>query len=227
MTWRIEELEDKTTATAYSDWNERWKTDEGRNKWLAPEVEVETLARFLLETGARRTLDLGCGVGRHSLFLASSGFFVVALDASEAGIAFARASKIAGDCNVSFLIALMTEFPLAESTFDYLLAWNVIYHGNRIIVEHTLGEIRRVLRPGGFFQGTMLSKRNRNYRQGREISPETFVLDGATDDKAHPHFYCDAVELESLFAGFDLLRLTDCEREGPGSNHWHFVAKRV
>jgi len=172
-------------------------------------------------------LDLGCGVGRHSLFLASSGFSVVAMDASLAGVAFARSLTFAGDCNVLFLIALMTEFPLRDCSFDYLLAWNVIYHGNRAIVEHTLGEIRRVLRPGGFFQGTMLSKRNLNYRQGREIAPETFVLDGADDDKAHPHFYCDSGELKSLFAGFDMLRLRDCEHDGPGSNHWHFVAKKI
>jgi SAM-dependent methyltransferase len=228
-------MEDRTTATAYCDWNEQWKSDEGRNKWLVPEPEVHATAHLLRETGASRAVDLGCGVGRHSLLLASLGFAVVALDGSDAGIAYAASKTM--QHKIHFLIGLMTDLPLRENSFDYLLAWNVIYHGNRTIVARTVEEIRRVLRPGGVFQGTMLSKANRFYGQGREIARDTFALDnhpslpsekGAeSHDKTHPHFYCDASELKTLFAGFDFLRLADCEHEGPGSNHWHFEARRI
>ena len=227
--------EDRTTATAYCDWNEQWKSDEGRNKWLVPEPEVQATARLLRETGASRAVDLGCGVGRHSLLLASLGFSVIALDGSDAGVAYAASE--AGQHKIHFLIGLMTDLPLGENSLDYLLAWNVIYHGNRTIVQRTLREIRRVLRPGGVFQGTMLSKGNRYYRQGREIAPDTFVLENppglppekgeVSHDKAHPHFYCDASGLVALFEGFELLRLADCEHGGPGSNHWHFEAKKI
>lgn len=228
-------MEDRTTATAYCDWNEQWKSVEGRSKWLAPEPEVRATAHLLRETGASRAVDLGCGVGRHSLLLASLGFSVIALDGSNAGIAYAASNAL--QHKVDFLIGLMTDLPLRENNFDYLLAWNVIYHGDRIIVSRTVEEIRHVLKPGGVFQGTMLSKGNRFYGQGREIAPDTFVLENHPDhppekgaeshDKTHPHFYCNASELKSLFTGFELLRLADCEHDGSGSNHWHFEARKI
>jgi SAM-dependent methyltransferase len=228
-------MEDRTTATAYCDWNEQWKSDEGRNKWLVPEPEVKETAHLLRKTGASLAVDLGCGVGRHSLLLASLGFSVVALDGSDAGIAYA--SLQAMQHKVDFLIGLMTDLPLRENSFDYLLAWNVIYHGNRTIVARTIEEIRRVLKHGGVFQGTMLSKGNRFYGKGREIAPDTFVLENPPDhlpekgaeshDKTHPHFYCDASELKALFTGFDIVRLADCEHDGPGTNHWHFEARKI
>ncbi len=182
-------------------------------------------ARLLREAGASRALDLGCGAGRHSIFLASLGFSVLAFDASISGIAFAR-SQVKGD-SINFAIGLMTELPIEDFSFDYLVAWNVIYHGNRTIVSRSLGEIRRVLRPGGFFQGTLLSKSNDRCGRGREIAPDTYVLEGAQDDKAHPHVYCNATDLAELFEGFDFVDLVDRRHETIGLNYWHLLAKRI
>ena len=101
---------------------------------------------------------------------------------------------------------LMTDLPFADDAFDYLLSFNVIYHGDPNIVSRALAEIRRVLRPGGtwILQLTMLSKRNVNYGRGDEIAPDTFVDRTADDDKVHPHFYCNAGELMVLLQGFEL-----------------------
>lgn len=70
----------------------------------------------------------------------------------------------------------------------------------------------------------MLSKRNINYRIGREIAPNTLV-GGDTSDKIHPHYYCNALELVRLFEGFELLSLVDREHQHSGSYHWHMVAE--
>jgi tellurite methyltransferase len=57
-----------------------------------------------------------------------------------------------------------------------------------------------------------------------------FVLGRAcrsgSDAKAHPHYYCDLAGLASLFAGFELLSLTQEEQRRPGSWHWHILAER-
>ncbi len=71
----------------------------------------------------------------------------------------------------------------------------------------------------------MLCKRNRNFRQAREVAPDTFVID-AISDKAHPHFCCDTHMLIEIFAGFEPLSLVDREHQRPGSWHWHLVATR-
>ena len=48
-------------------------------------------------------------------------------------------------------IGQMTRLPYAAAQFDYVLAFNVIYHGDAAIVRRVLDEIRRVLKPGGLF----------------------------------------------------------------------------
>ena len=214
------------TATAHRAWNEQWKSETGRRDWLKPESEVKEMAELLRNIGALTAMDLGCGIGRHSLFLASLGFSVFALDASDAGVDFARSVALTQMQPVHFLTGSITDLPCADESFDYLLAWNVIYHGNRDAVQKSLSEIRRVLRPGGIFQGTMLSKKNRFFGQGREIAADTFVFDGEVD-KSHPHFYCNQAELADLFDPMELLRVNDREQERPGSYHLHFVAMKV
>ncbi len=214
------------TATAHMAWNEQWKTETGRHDWLKPESEVKEMAELLRNIGALTALDLGCGVGRHSLFLASLGFSVFALDASRVGIDFARSLLLQQMPPVQFVTGSITDLPCADDSFDYLLAWNVIYHGNREAVQKSLSEIHRVLRPGGIFQGTMISKNNSLFGRGREIEADTFVFDGEVD-KSHPHFYCNQAELSALFEPMELLRVNDREQERPGSYHLHFVAMKI
>src|SRR5579884_987160 len=78
-----------TMATAVAAWDRRWASAEGRADWIEPEADVVALPPVLKERGARRVLDLGCGVGRHALFFAEHGFAVSAIDGSATGIAVA------------------------------------------------------------------------------------------------------------------------------------------
>jgi tellurite methyltransferase len=213
------------TATAHHAWDRRWSTTEGRAEWLEPEEDLRLLLPELRARGCRDTLDLGCGVGRHALFLAEAGFAVEAIDGSPKGLAFAQAAAAERGLTVPFRAGLMTDLPVPSCAFDFVVAWNVIYHGAPEVVERTIGEIFRVLRPGGLYLGTMLTKRNVNFGRGREVGCGTFVIDG-DDDKGHPHFYCDAGELAALFAEFEVLSLKQVEHRRPGSWHWHLLAEK-
>ena len=213
------------TATAHRAWDSRWRTETGRADWLEPDPDVVHRAKRVLAAGGGRALDLGCGVGRHALVLAELGFATSAIDGSEAGIRHVKQAADAAGLALDARIGSMTDLPFADAAFDYVLAYNVIYHGDGEVVRRTIAEIRRVLRPEGIYQGTMLAKENVHYGQGAEIAPDTFVLDGVTD-KAHPHFYCDAAELRALFAGFRILALESRQHGRPGFHHWHLIAER-
>ncbi|MFC5422663.1 class I SAM-dependent methyltransferase [Bosea eneae] len=217
------------TATAHVAWNQIWSSPDSRAAWETPAPDVATYAVTLRQSlGMRRVLDLGCGVGRHALMFARAGFQVAATDMAESGIDELRRKAAEEELMIDARVATMMELPFADASFDYVLAFNVIYHGDPRIVGNAVSEIRRVLRPGGVYQGTMLSKRNRLYNVGTEIAPNTFVNDDDRgDDKSHPHFYCDAAELVVLFSGFELLSLTDEDHSKAGSWHWHLVAERL
>lgn len=211
--------------TAVAAWDKRWASEEGRADWLDPEPEIRALVPILRARGARAALDLGCGVGRHALFLAAEGFAVEAIDGSPVGIAEAGKAAAARGLTLGLREGSADALPFADAAFDYVLSWNVIYHGNQGDTARRLAEIWRVLKPGGLYQGTMLPTRNSNYGIGHRVAPDTFVND-ASEERAHPHFYCDAGGLVALFAGFELLSLAQREHKQPGSWHWHIVAER-
>lgn len=214
------------TATAHAAWDERWKTADGRADWIDPAIDVRWCARRLLRQGATRALDLGCGVGRHALYLAALGFEVQAMDGAAAGIDHLLDQARSLGLNIEGRSGLMTELPYEDGWFDYVLAYNVIYHGDGAVVRRTLEEIHRVLKPGGTYQGTMLAKRNVTFGRGREIAPNTFVIEDGPSDKAHPHFYCDLGEIAALHAGFEIASVFLQEDRDPGSWHWHLVAEK-
>jgi SAM-dependent methyltransferase len=219
------------TDTAHQAWDTRWSTAEGRAEWEMPDPDVcEVAKRLAGQPEPIAALDLGCGVGRHALMFARMGFSTTAIDMAEQGLSVLRDNAEAEGLEISTRAAAMTELPFDDGAFDYVLSFNVIYHGDRSVVETAFSEIRRVLKPHGTFQATMLSKRNSGFGLGTEVSPGTFVDEagvGDDSDKVHPHFYCNASELVALLKGFELISLRDVAQKRPGHFHWQFVAERL
>ena len=213
------------TDTADQHWNKIWDGIEAGSKWLTPEHDVKRWAEGLAPGAA--ILDLGAGVGRHALSLPTAGFQVTALDAAPEGLA--EIDK--ADAGVATKLGRMDDLPFEDGVFDHVLSWNVIYHGDETVLLNTISEVRRVLKPGGTFMLTMLSKRrlwiDREKLNGpREISRNSWVFDEDGSDKRHPHYYCGAVEMLALFQGFEVMWMEDREHEKHGSWHWHLILER-
>src|SRR5512137_3073120 len=64
-------------------WDNYWQDESQRDYWSRPDPAVIELAAGLDKTRVSTLLDIGCGIGRHSLFLAQAGFQLTALDASS------------------------------------------------------------------------------------------------------------------------------------------------
>ena len=94
----------------------------------------------------KRVLDIACGSGYGSQFLALQGAdHVVGVDIDQATIEYAR--KCHADPNVTYLRADTHALPLAESGFDVIVSFETIEHLQR--PRDFLIELRRVLKPGG------------------------------------------------------------------------------
>ena len=58
--------------------------------WKTPHEKFGSLAAAMRERRMRRVLDLGCGAGRHLVFLARQGFETYGTDVDPYGLARAR-----------------------------------------------------------------------------------------------------------------------------------------
>jgi SAM-dependent methyltransferase len=93
-----------------------------------------------------RVLDLGCGSGRWTRYLAKRAAFVEAADPSEAADVAARAT--AGLANVRVIRAGLSSLPYALASFDGVASVGVLHH-----VPDTAEAIRtaaQYVKPGGW-----------------------------------------------------------------------------
>jgi ubiquinone/menaquinone biosynthesis C-methylase UbiE len=130
----------------HRQWEATYRTAENESFF---EEAFDTVVRLLGAPPDATCLDAGCGVGSHSIRLASRGFSVVGVDFSESALEAARenvrARGLAGRVRLQREDLLSLSFP--DATFDYVLCWGVLMHVPD--VERAIDELARVVRPGG------------------------------------------------------------------------------
>jgi malonyl-CoA O-methyltransferase len=108
---------------AYNVWSATYDTD--RN--LTRDLDQQVIQRMLSELRCRSILEIGCGTGKNTAFLAQIGGQVRCLDFSEGMIRQARAKSPAG--NVSFAVADLTRsWPCADRSADLIVCDLVLEH---------------------------------------------------------------------------------------------------
>lgn len=125
---------------------DRWAAVYERDANPLQALEEGPFRAAIGDVRGRAALDLGCGTGRHSLWLASGGARVTALDFSEGMLAEARAKP--GAEAIDFRAHdLHTPLPLADAQFDLVVSGLVLEHLREL--GGFFREARRVLRPTG------------------------------------------------------------------------------
>jgi SAM-dependent methyltransferase len=107
------------------------------------------LAKVLSSARNARVLDLGCGTGEHSRFLASRGFEVLGVDASEAMLARAR-ERTPGDNPRYVLGELIDVAAIADGEFGAAICLgNTLPHvASRADLDQVIRGVRARLLPG-------------------------------------------------------------------------------
>jgi tellurite methyltransferase len=109
-------------------WNERYAGD-GLYLGRAPSrFLVENMAHISRLLPGIKALDIACGEGRNSIFLAQNGFLVTGLDISEEGLAKADRWAKAEGVGVSFRCIDMETFEFKES-YDLIINFNFLLRG--------------------------------------------------------------------------------------------------
>ncbi|MCW3979056.1 MAG: class I SAM-dependent methyltransferase [Candidatus Bathyarchaeota archaeon] len=212
-------------------WEATWRERRSHELWSVPDAEVVALIETLRGEGVRRALDLGFGLGRHVILLAREGFDTYGIEPTMSGFAYCEGWLEAEGLHADIRIGDMKELPYEDGFFDFVLSWNVIYHGTFLQLKRALEEISRVTRRYGLVYLTLNSTRNKHYGHGAEIEPNTF-LNPMKADGDLPHHYSDEDEVRALFEDWDVLYRKEQEESlagllDPGSYHWMILARKT
>ena len=112
-------------------------------------------------TEGMRLLDAGCGGGRNLPFFLQSGFDVCAVDASAPAVTAARelAAALAPRLPVdNFRVERVEGMSFADADFDAVISSAVLHFAaDEAQFQAMLGEMWRVLKPGGLFFARLAS----------------------------------------------------------------------
>ncbi|TWT42414.1 putative methyltransferase YcgJ [Phycisphaerae bacterium RAS1] len=127
-------------------------------------------------------LDIGCGNGRNTQALCEMGFApVIAVDPSAELIAAAVQRTRRTGYEIRTHVAALPALPVPDASVDVAVCWGVLYVvGPESNVAAALGELARVLRPGGVLVCDWRTSTDHLRKwAGLQLDPHTFELTAA------------------------------------------------
>jgi SAM-dependent methyltransferase len=123
-----------------------WSNGWGAECWLQWATVTEMLHRLAIAPPAR-VLDVGCGTGWTSAFLAEAGYRPTGVDLVPANVEVARARAGRWELDARFEVADMDHLDL-DNTWDAALMLDALHHSMRQAA--VLEGVARHLAPGGW-----------------------------------------------------------------------------
>lgn len=191
-------------ATAYDRWAETYDTVSNKTGARA----AEALREMKLEFAGRDVIEVGCGTGYNTAWLAERGAQVTAMDFSAGMLAKAR--ERLKDSNVRLLHHdVRRPWPLPDDAADLIVSMLILEHVENL--KDVFAEAARTLRAGGeLFLCELHPMRQLMGGQAQFISGTTGERELVT---AFLHNVSDYVN-HGLAAGFELRRLDEWRDEG-------------
>ncbi|MCQ2242339.1 methyltransferase domain-containing protein [Treponema sp.] len=209
-------------------WNWNVVTD---SYWLNPCEESYYYAVNWKKEGCESVLDLGCGLGRHSILFAKSGYKVTACDISKDAVDHLKKWKKEENLNIRSVLADMKSLPFADNAFDCIFSYHVISHTDTEGFAGIMNEIRRVLRPNGKIFFTLCSKDAWSFTEGNFPKiDENSILKTEGAEVNVPHFYVNRDDILRLLPDFKIRtirHIDDCYHDGAYGKGRHYYISAV
>jgi ubiquinone/menaquinone biosynthesis C-methylase UbiE len=149
-------------------WNEAFK----KHGYIFTErhEDIDNVVKLFQEHSVRRVLDLGCGSGRHTVYLAKKGFDVFGIDIAEAGIKLTKDWLRKDNLKVNLKMGnIYKKLPYNDNFFDAVISTATLHHEKIENIHKAIGEIERILKPGGLIFITFRKRKFRNFHPNQTI----------------------------------------------------------
>lgn len=204
-----------------------WKQVEDEQIWLEPSPRSIYLLNRWKKLNKETFLDLGCGLGRHSLLFASNGFNVKAMDLSEESVRRVKELFKEKGLNIDVKQGDMHHIPFEDKSIDCLLAYHVLTHTNLEGIKIISSELYRILSKSGeaYFDlcsidGWIATKSNYP-----KIDNQTFVVNKEGPEFGIPHLCVNLDDILSIFSQFKIYKVEHsdiCYEKDSKQDHKHY-----
>lgn len=214
----------------------RWEivTEEQSDVWKNPSIESYYLLNRWKSQNKTDFLDLGCGLGRHSILFGKNGFNVRCFDISDEAI---RRTKVWAEhegLTFDYITGDMLELPYEDENIECIICRNVISHTDTKGVKQVISELKRVLKTHGECYLTLGSKETWGFKQENwpSVDENTKLRMEEGPEYKVPHFYADYNLIKELFKDFNVISITHIEDfyESIGktfsSFHYHVLIRK-
>lgn len=215
-------------------WDWKIVKDDLSCPWKIPSIESYYLLNRWENLGFKSFLDLGCGLGRHTVLFASNGFDTYGFDISSDGLNKTKEWLDSLGLKANLVEGDMLSLPYTDELFDSILCRNVISHQDTCGVKKIIGELKRVLKPGGECYLTLGSKSTWGFKQTSWplLDENTRLRMEEGPEYEIPHFYADYDLIKELFKDFKIEFINHIEDfyESNGktysSFHYHVLIRK-
>jgi ubiquinone/menaquinone biosynthesis C-methylase UbiE len=203
-------------------WDQGWK---GRRQ-PATEFARRSIAQATaaLGDGALTVIEFGCGTGADACLFARRGHEVTALDFSSSAIALTgQAARNTGLSNLTprQLDYSRLPLPFPDESFDLAYSHLGLHYFPDTLTTALFAEIRRILRPGGFFAIRCKSVFDPLYGQGECLAERIYCRNGHVR-----HFYSKEYMAAKL-AAFHILTLRRTASIRHASSYVEAIARKA
>lgn len=215
-------------------WDWKIVKDDENCIWKNPSIESYYLLNRWKSQEKQTFLDLGCGLGRHSILFGKNDFNVYCFDISEEAINRTKAWAEDLSLNFDYKIGDMLNLPYQDESIDCILCRNVISHSDTEGVKKIISELKRVLKKDGECYLTLGSKETWGFKQESWplVDENTRLRMKEGPEYEVPHFYADYSLIKELFSDFKIVfinHIEDFYEEGGkeySSWHYHVLIKK-
>lgn len=137
-------------------WKKHLETHKGEKLDFLDDIWISKYSDIFEKVPKGKALDLGCGLGQYTKFMMDNGFKVTSTDISIEALNNLKANI--PNANIRQL-DMSQKLPFVNNEFELVIANLSIHYFDKKTTTQLLDEIKRVLKPGGYFIGSVNSSK--------------------------------------------------------------------
>ncbi len=147
-------------------------------------------------------LDLGCGGGATTWYLAKEGFDVYGIDGSPSAIKQTYNYLQKENLKATLKVSDFVHIDFENNTFDAVYDLGAIQHNKMNDIKKIYKEIVRVLKPKGLFFSKCINNKTSGQEKAKTVEKNSFIQLPSINNEVLVHLF-SINELKKLLAPFD------------------------